>query len=299
MKVIIPVAGHGTRLRPHTDKRQKCLLPVAGKPVIDHILEPLIEQGFDEIVLVTGYLEEQLKAHVSKYDAQFTFAFQQEPLGLGHAVFQGLEESDAPALIQLGDVIYDLDFQQFCRPDNHRIAVNEVPDPERFGIVEVEGDRIVNVLEKPDNPPSNLAIIGLYFLSSQRPLWNVLKNLIDNEITTRGEIQLTDALQLMVENSETVTAEHIPKWHDCGVPETFLEANRALLKPSGKTIDGSTLVEPVYIGENCEIVNSTVGPNVTVMDGAKISNSHISESIVLWNANIKGQTVENQLIEEG
>ena len=267
--------------------------------MIDHILEPLIEQGFDEIVLVTGYLEEQLKAHVSEFDAQFTFAFQQEPLGLGHAVFQGLEESDEPALIQLGDVIYDLDLQQFCRPDSHRIAVNEVPNPERFGIVEVEGDRIVNVLEKPENPPSNLAIIGLYFLSSQRPLWNVVKHLMDNEITTGGEIQLADALQLMVENGETVTTEYISEWHDCGVPETFLEANRALLKPSNKTIEGSTLVEPVHIGENCEIVNSTVGPNVTVMDSARIIDSHVSESIVLWNAVIKDKILENQLVEEG
>ncbi len=267
--------------------------------MIDHILEPLIEQGFDEIVLVTGYLEEQLKAHVSEFDAQFTFAFQQEPLGLGHAVFQGLEESDEPALIQLGDVIFDLDFQQFCRPDSHRIAVNEVPNPERFGIVEVEGDRIVNVLEKPENPPSNLAIIGLYFLSSQRPLWNVVKHLMDNEITTGGEIQLADALQLMVENGETVTTEYISEWHDCGVPETFLEANGALLKPSNKTIEGSTLVEPVHIGENCEIVNSTVGPNVTVMDSARIIDSHVSESIVLWNAVIKDKILENQLVEEG
>lgn len=299
MKVIIPVAGRGTRLRPHTKKRQKCLLPVAGKPVIDHILEPLIGQGFREIVLVTGYLEEQLRDYVTKFDAQFSFAPQPEPLGLGHAIFQGLEKSDEPALVQLGDVIYDLDFRHFCRPGSHRIAVNEVPDPERFGIVEIEGGRVVNVLEKPKNPPSNLAIIGLYFLESQRPLWDAVNYLIENDITTGGEIQLADALKLMVDSGETIATEKVRRWYDCGVPETFLATNRALLSPCGAAPDGCTIVEPISIGDNCHISNSTVGPNVTVMDGARITDSHVSESIVLWNASIEGETIENELVAEG
>ncbi|MEE2877113.1 MAG: sugar phosphate nucleotidyltransferase [Candidatus Neomarinimicrobiota bacterium] len=299
MKVIIPAAGHGTRLRPHTDRRQKCLLPVAGKPVIDHILEPLIDQGFDEIVLVTGYLEEQLREYVSKFEADFSFAPQSDPLGLGHAVFQGLEDSDDPALIQLGDVIYDVDLCQFCKEGYHRIAVNEVPDPQRFGIVKLDGDRIVKVIEKPENPPSNLAIIGLYFLSSQRPLWEAIKYLMDKEIITGGEIQLADALDLMVKNGEIITAERCEKWYDCGVPESFLETNRALLKPSNQSVEGSTIIEPVHIGSDCRITTSTIGPNVTVMDGATISNCEVSDSIILWNAHLEGRSISKAIVEEG
>ena len=299
MKVIIPVAGHGTRLLPHTDKRQKCLLPVAGKPVIDHILEPLIDQGFDEIVLVTGYLEEQLREHVSKFQADFTFAPQPEALGLGHAVFQGLEKSDDPALIQLGDVIYDVDFRHFCREGQHRIAVNEVPDPQRFGIVELDGDRITEVHEKPENPPTNLAIIGLYFLTTQRSLWEATKHLMDKRITTGGEIQLADALDLMARNGENIAAERCEKWYDCGVPESFLSTNRALLKPFSQTVEGSTIVEPVHIGNGCRIIASTIGPNVTLMDGATIDNCEVSDSIVLWNAHLSGKTVSGTIIEEG
>ncbi len=299
MKVIIPVAGHGTRLRPHTDKRQKCLLPVAGKPVIDHILEPLIDQGFDEIVLVTGYLEEQLRDYVTKFDADIAFAPQPEPLGLGHAVFQGLDESDDPALIQLGDVIYDVDFRQFCREGSHRIAVNEVPDPQRFGIVELDGNRIVKVHEKPDSPPSNLAIIGLYFLSSQRPLWEAVKYLMDENITTGDEIQLADALDLMAKRGEIITPERCENWYDCGVPESFLETNRALLKPFNRDIEESTIIEPVHIGSGCSIINSTIGPDVTVMDGATITDSEVSDSIVLWNASLEGKTVTGTIVGEG
>ncbi len=302
MKVIIPVAGHGTRLRPHTNKRQKCLLPVAGKPVIDHILEPLIDQGFYEIVLVTGYLDEQLREYVSKFQADFTFSLQPEPLGLGHAVFQGLEESDAPAKIQLGDVIYDVDFRHFCREGQHRIAVNEVPDPKRFGIVELDGERIIKVHEKPENPPTNLAVIGLYFLERQRSLWEATKYLMENNIATGGEIQLADALDLMARNGENISAERCKKWYDCGVPESFLATNRALLKSfnqSIQTIEGTTIIEPVHIGNDCRIVASIIGPNVTVMDGATIENCEVSESIVLWNAHLSGETITGMIVEEG
>lgn len=296
MKVIIPVAGQGTRLLPFTKKRQKCLLPVAGKPVLDHIVLPLIEQGFDEIVLVTGYLEEQLKSYVTRFDASFSFVRQEEQLGLGHAVFMGLENTDAPVLIQLGDTIYRYDFAKFCRTEHHRIAVDRVPDPERFGIVEVEEDRIIKVWEKPDRPPTDLGVVGLYYLSNQKVLWEILKYLIDHRITTKGEIQLADAFQKMVEAGEVITAVRVPDWFDCGVPETFLSTNRALLHPSGVSADGCRIVEPVSIGNNCHFDNCTIGPFATIMDGCRITNSRISDAIVLWDSQVEETTIRHAIV---
>lgn len=293
------MAGLGTRLLPHTKKRQKCLLPVAGKPVIDHILEPLVGQGFDPIVLITGHLEEQIRAHVKKYAAQFEFVRQPEPLGLGHAIFLGLEKSDEPAMIQLGDVIYHLDFSEFCHSSGHRLAVDTVPDPQRFGVVETDGSRVVKLYEKPEHPPSNLAVIGLYYLSNQRVLWEAIDYLMAGHIISRGEVQVTDALDRMVSEGEIVNCTRVSDWFDCGIPETFLTSNRRLLAPSGFHIEGSEIVEPVSIGKDCEIVNSTVGPHVTLMDGCHISDSTISDAIVLWNAQLDGSSVEHAIVEEG
>ena len=298
MKVIIPVAGQGTRLLPHTKKRQKCLLPVAGKRLLDHILEPLIQQGFDPIVLVTGYLEEQIREYVPKFEAHFSFVTQRDRLGLGHAVFQGLENENEPVMIQLGDVIYLHDFSQFCDSQYHKIAVDRVPDPERFGIVELEGDRIVKVLEKPARPPSDLAIVGLYYVSSQKMLWEAIRYLMDNNIVTKGEIQLADAFQRMVDKGETIRTEVVSQWFDCGIPETFLSTNQALLTDSGVAIAGSTIIEPVSIGSACNVENSTIGPHVTIMDGCHIVDSEISDAIVLWDSTIRGASIHHAIVEK-
>lgn len=299
MKVVIPVAGLGTRLLPHTEKRQKCLLPVAGKPVLDHILEPIVEENFDPIVLITGYLEDQIKEHVAKYDANFEFVPQPDPLGLGHAIYLGLEDSDKPAMIQLGDVIYDIDLGEFCRSPNHLLAVDTVPDPERFGVVQTDGERVVKLFEKPENPPTNLAVIGLYFLSNQQVLWRAINDLIHKGITTRGEIQVTDALERMVSEGEVISVQRVSNWFDCGVPETLLSTNRRLIKSSGRRIEGSEILEPVSIGSDCTIVNSRVGPHVTIMDGCRITDCTISDAIVLWNARLEGTQVKHAIVDEG
>ena len=295
MKAIIPVAGFGTRLRPHTEIRQKCLLPVAGKPVLDHIIEPLISQGFDEIVLITGHLEDQIKKYVRRFDAEFTFARQDEQRGLGHAIFQGLEPSDDPVLIQLGDVIYNLDLTEFCQSSTHKIAVDEVPDPERFGVVEIDKERITRVVEKPKNPHSNLAIVGLYFMTNQKVLYDAILQLMENEITTNSEIQLADAFEWMIGKGEVFQHTKVSKWFDCGIPETFLSTNKALLKPSGLQLDGVVINEPVSIGTDCRIESSVIGPNVTIMDGVTILNSQVEDSIVLWNAKVENEDVEHEI----
>ena len=163
MKAIIPVAGYGTRLEPHTLKLQKCLLPVGGKPVLGHILDRIINVGVTEITLIIGHLGYQVKEFCLSYEnVSFTFFEQTDRLGLGHAVYQGLDKSDNPVLIVLGDAILDLDYDNLIISQSSAIGVSPVPDPERFGIVELDKNQIVKFCEKPKNPISNLALIGIY-----------------------------------------------------------------------------------------------------------------------------------------
>ena len=158
MKAIIPVAGYGTRLLPHTEKYQKTLLPIAGKPALDFILEPLFDAGIKNITFIVGHLKEQVIDHIKKFDGNFSFVEQIERLGLGHAVLTGLGNTDEPVLVQLGDTIFDIDYFKFMNSKVNNIGVDEVDDPSRFGIVEVNNDKIINFYEKHPNPPSNLAI---------------------------------------------------------------------------------------------------------------------------------------------
>ena len=200
MKAIIPVAGHGTRLEPHTLTLQKCLLPVAGKPVLEHILDRITDAGVTDISLIIGHLGYQVKQFCTTYEnANFTFVEQTERLGLGHAVYQGLRHSDEPVLIVLGDSILELDYKKLLSSKYSTIGVAKVYDHHRFGIVELDGDQIISVVEKPKNPPSNLALIGIYYISSQKELAEGLEYIIKNDLRTKNEYQLTDAYGVMLE----------------------------------------------------------------------------------------------------
>ena len=210
MKAIIPVAGHGTRLEPHTVKLQKCLLPVAGKPVMEHILDRLTEAGVTNITLIIGHLGKQVREYCNTYTkAKFTFVEQKEQLGLGHAVYQGVDQSEEPVLIVLGDSILELDYDKLLSSTNSTIGVYRVPDPHRFGIIELDGDRIINVVEKPDNPPCSLAMIGIYYISSQKELFEGVEYLIKNDIRTKNEYQLTDAYRVFIVSGHIINALEI------------------------------------------------------------------------------------------
>lgn len=296
MKVIIPVAGYGTRLKPHTDFIQKTLLPVAGKPGLDHILDHLSTGGIRDIVLIIGHLGDQVIQHCNQRRENFTFIEQQEKLGLGHAVLQGLENRNDPVLIHLGDTIFNLDFQQFCSGNINRIAVGTVADPSRFGIVELEGKSIIRFHEKVPDPPTNLAISGLYYFSNQNKLRRAIISLVQNNHQTRGEYQLTDAMETMLKDHQPFEAEIINQWHDIGVPETFLSANRALLEPDHGQHPDCELVEPVFIGNDCNIKHSRVGPNVTIMNQCIIENCEIEDSIILEGSELKNLKIKGQIV---
>ncbi|MCJ7801556.1 MAG: sugar phosphate nucleotidyltransferase [Candidatus Marinimicrobia bacterium] len=294
MKAIIPVAGYGTRLMPHTKRYQKTLLPIAGKPALDFILDPLFNSGINEIIFIVGHLKEQVIDHMKKYDGNFSFIEQKVRLGLGHAILTGLANTDEPVLIQLGDTIFDIDYHKFIDSQVNIIGVDEVEDPTRFGIVELKNDKIINFYEKHPKPPSNLAISGLYYFTDEGKLKSAIEELIKLDIRTNNEYQITDALQLMVKQGEDFGVFPTPNYYDVGVPEAILYSNRKLLFSNHIDFSSSKIIEPVFIGNNCKLDNSIIGPYVTIMENCIVQNSKVEDSIILENSNI----IDKQIISK-
>ena len=296
MKIVIPVAGYGTRLKPHTEKIQKVLLPVAGKTVLDHIVENLFDFGLNRISFIIGHLGEQIVKHMARYTGEFAFIEQTERLGLGHAVLQGLENVDEPVLVHLGDAVYKYQFSTLESLNVNGIAVLPVADPTRFGVVETRGDRIIGFHEKVADPPSNLAIIGLYYFRSEARLKQAIEYLIQNDLRTKGEYQITDAMEIMLKWGEPFKVLTSAKWYDAGVPETYLETNRLLLETSHDEYSSVEFREPVFVGKNCSIRNSVIGPYVTIMEGCDITDCQIEDCIVLENSKLEKVRISSRIV---
>lgn len=309
MKAIIPVAGVGTRLRPHTHTAPKVMLNVAGKPMLAHIVDELVELGVEEITFIVGYLGHQVREFITEnYSIKANFVEQVERRGLGHAISlaEPFHKGDKQVLIVLGDTIFRADLKSlFAKTDTH-IAVKEVRDPQRFGIVELAEGRISRLVEKPDNPKTNLAIVGIYFICNPGLLFESLRHIIDNNITTRGEFQLTDALQRMIEKGEVMKPFLIEGWHDCGKSETLLETNRELLlfkynsdaehEKLRARYPGCIIKAPVSIHPSARIENSIIGPYVTVARNAMICDSIITNSILSENAEVHSLILDASII---
>ncbi len=301
---VIPAAGTGTRLRPHTHTQPKVLLHVAGKPMLAHILDELPKLGIRQAVLIVGYLKEQVIAYVAQHhpDLEVHFVEQADRLGLGHAV--SLAEphvGDRPMLVILGDTIFEADLARVLASPVSSIGVHEVDDPRRFGIVEVEGQgRIARMVEKPDQPASNLAITGIYFFVKGGSLFAALRELQQKNVRTRGEFQLTDAMQLLVERGETITTFPVQGWYDCGKTETLLETNRVLLAKHGHVtqVPGSVVLPPVAVGTGAVIENCIIGPNVSVAAGAQLRNAVVRDSIVNERALVEDILIEGSVVGE-
>ncbi len=209
------------------------LLNVAGKPIIGHIMDKLIAAGIDEAIVIVGYLGYMVEEWLTKnYSIKFTFVNQPERLGLAHAIWMCRPhiKDDEPLLIILGDTIFEVDLLPVMTSTTSTLGVKEVDDPRRFGVAVTKGGNIQKLVEKPDTPVSNLAIVGLYFLRESGSLFKSIDHLIANEIKTKGEYQLTDALQLMIEGGEKFTVFPVHGWYDCGKPETLLSTNEILLQ---------------------------------------------------------------------
>jgi glucose-1-phosphate thymidylyltransferase len=297
MRAIIPVAGVGSRLRPHTYSVPKVLLNVAGKPIIGHILDKIIEAGFDEATIIVGYLGEMIKEYALKnYTIKFDFIEQEERLGLGHAIYLSRYTfSTNPILIILGDTIFDVDMKSMIANQQTQIGVKYVEDPKRFGVAESEQGHIIRLVEKPEIPKSNLALVGLYYITRPQLLVECLEDMIKSNTRTKDEFQLTDALQMMIERGEKMQTFPVEGWFDCGKPETLLSTNQHLLglQPMPMPRQGVVIQPPVFISEKAKVSNSIIGPNATIADHAVVENSIISNSIIG-----EGAIVVNALLEE-
>jgi len=216
MRAIIPVAGVGTRLRPHTHSLPKVLLSVAGKPILGHILDKLLAEGITSATIVVGYMGDLVETYVREnYD--FDVEFVQQPVreGLGHSIYLAKDAlGDDPVLIILGDTIFEVDLRPVLASETSALGVKSVEDPRRFGVVEMQGETVSHLVEKPEVPPTNLAIVGLYFIKHPRLLVECLEQLVAEDRRTRGEYQLTDALQMMIDRGERFTTFPVEGSHD-------------------------------------------------------------------------------------
>lgn len=300
MRAIIPVAGVGSRLRPHTYTVPKVLLNVAGKPIIGHIMDKIIAAGFDSATIIVGYLGELIKEYITaNYSITVDFVEQEERLGLGHAIYLSRHTmSKDPVLIILGDTVFDVDLAAMVRGAHSSLGVKEVADPRRFGVAEVKDGFISKLIEKPEHPTSNLAIVGLYYIKRPDVLLDCLKEMIKRDVRTKNEYQLTDGLQIMLERGERLTTFPVEGWYDCGKPETLLETNRHLLhitKTNG-VHDGVVVIPPVYISPTAVVKNSVVGPFATIAEGATVEDSIVRNSIISENAAVTNALLEDSII---
>ncbi len=302
MKAIIPAAGVGTRLRPHTYTLPKALLYVAGKPIISHILDDVVPLEPSTIVLIVGYKGELIEQYVRRHyrGLPVEFVVQEERRGIGHAVdlTRGVADAGEPLLIVLGDTIIKTDLGAVVAQKTNVLGVKEVEDPRRFGVCEVRDGRITRLVEKPADPPSNLALVGLYYLRDGAALFRAIREIIDCNITTNNEYQITDALQRMIQGGAEFRPFPIDEWFDCGKPEAMLETNRKLLKnaPSAPPIEGSIIIPPVSISPGAEIVNSIIGPFVSIAERAVIHSSIVRDSILAEGATVTEAMLESSLV---
>ncbi len=301
MKVIVPVAGVGNRLKPHTDSRPKPLLEVGGRTILDHVLKPLDGLDLDEVIFVIGHLGNQIADYVrTNYSFKANFVEQDKLLGLGYAVNVAMQEvTDGPVLIILGDTVVACDLSEFVAAGEYVLGVHKVPDPERFGVVETENGIVTAVVEKPPQPKTDLALIGLYYCAESAMLKEELSRLVQSGRTTSGEIQLTDALASMIERGVNFVAHPVPHWYDCGKKETLLSSNQYLLKKmneSSPKVGNSRFISPIFVDDTAVVSNSTLGPFVSVGAKANISGCTISNSIVSSDAVLENTVIKDSLI---
>ena len=322
MKIIIPMGGKGTRLKPHTHTRPKPLVHVAGKPVLGHILDKFKNLNVEEIIFITGAFSDQVETYVrNNYSFKTRFIPQKEALGVAHAIGLAKEFIDGDVLIVFADTLFEADMSVInqltstpsrpvkgfkgATPFSKKIDadgiiwVREVEDPRRFGVTFVQDGIISKIIEKPQTPVSNLAIIGLYYLSNGKKLMECIDYIIKNDIRFKNEFFLTDALQVMINQGERLIPQPVTMWNDCGTIDAILETNQYLLKqnkPSVAKTHNSVIILPVFIEEGAEIVNSVIGPYVSIAAGASIKESIIKNSIINNNAIIHHAVLGGSLI---
>lgn len=305
MKAIIPVAGAGTKLRPHSYTQPKALIPLAGKTVLGIIIDQLRGAGIREFVFVVGYLGDKIRDFVkTKYpDVTAHYVHQYDRQGVGHAI--ELTRSiigDDEMFVVLGDSICEFDVQAVAASPHSMIGVRKVDDPRGFGVAEIEEDGFINrVVEKPQIPKSNMALVGVYKIKETAQMFQCLENNIRQGLRSHGEYSLTDALDCMIQAGVKFQAFKVENWFDCGRKETLLESNALLLKKFAPQTDASrfentVIIPPVSIAEGCMIKNSIIGPDVSVGEGTTIDYSIVKQSIIGAYSNLFDIVLDDSVI---
>ena len=306
MKAIIPVAGAGTKLRPHTYTQPKALIPLAGRTILSIIIDQLEEAGIREIVFVIGYLGEKIQHYVQKKYPHLTchFVTQNSREGTGHAILLTRQVvQDDEILIVLGDTICEGNFRELIASPVSQLGLKKVDDPRHFGVAELSdnGD-IIRVVEKPQIPKSNLALVGVYKIKETAQLYDCLERNMAEHKKSHDEFQLTDALQCMIDHGVLFKPFKVSNWFDCGRKETLLETNAILLskyKLANNPVlpfENTIIIPPVSIGEGCNIKNSIIGPNVAIGDNTVLNYSIVKDSIIGSFSNLYEVVLKSSLI---
>ena len=304
MKVLIPVAGTGTRLRPLTNTQPKPLIPIAGKPILSFIIDELISQGANEFIFVIGYLGDKITKFIETTypDIQAEFVVQKDRKGLGHAIATCTELiKGQDLLIVLGDTLADFSLTDFITGKRNFIGLKKVDKPALFGVAEVnEHYHIQSVEEKPNLPISNHAIVGVYYFYNTNELVEHLPQYVESQMDSEDEIHFTGFLQYSLEQGNSYYAYMIENWLDCGKKTALLDANERLLNNIGVSESGPTencvIKPPVYIHRNARIKNSIIGPHVSIGEGVSIENSNLQDCIIGENSQINDIYLERSVV---
>lgn len=312
MKLILPIAGKGERMRPYTNNLPKCLLPVGGKTIIDWIVADTLLLKPSETIFITGYKSEVFEQYINPRSewGNVRTVFQNDPQGLGQAislVLSYVDDNDS-LLIILGDTLFDADISNLENANENVLYTYKVNNPSRFGVAVTNANGCIDrLVEKPQEFVSDEALIGIYYIKDVKELKASLKYLMDHDFRTRGEFQLTDALQMMIENGCKFRTAPVREWLDCGLPETLLQTNAWLLQNKSemnnvelfaeqKYSRNVKLIPPCHIGLNVTLENCIIGPNVTIGNNCTIKNANLKDCIVWDNESVCDVGVNERII---
>lgn len=314
MRIIVPMAGRGSRLRPHTLTVPKPLIPIAGKPIVHRLVEDIakvLQDKIEEIAFIIHesfgkQTEKDLIAIAEKLGAKGTICYQNEALGTAHAILCAKESMKGPIVVAYADTLFRADFNLDKTADSV-IWVKQVEDPSAFGVVQLnDQNEIVDFVEKPATFVSDLAIIGIYYFKSGEALRKELEYLLENNIIKGGEYQLTDALENMKQKGLRFVPGTVAEWMDCGNKDVTVDTNNRMLNfleaennnyvSTSAQLENSTIIPPCYIGDNVILRNATIGPNVSLGDYSVVENATIKNSLIQTNAYIAHANLDNAMI---
>ncbi len=309
IKIVIPMAGLGTRLRPHTWSKPKQLISVAGKAVLDHVLDTLsslYDQQDIELINIVGYLGDQIEAYIRKRYPQLKshFVIQEDPRGQSHAIYLARQYLSGPMMIVFADTLIEADLSFLSEERAEAVVwVKPVPDPRRFGVAKVGPDGwVAEIIEKPQSMENNLAVVGFYYFESAEDLISAIETQMERGLALKGEYYIADAINIMLERGLKLRTQIVDVWMDAGTSSALLETNRYLLdngrsnNAEAETREGVVVVPPVFIHPTAEVLNSVIGPHVSLGAGCRVESSILRDSILEDEAMVTDVILEGSLV---